>query len=50
MAHIERIIAELSTLDEAQQARLLALVEQVKAERAAAGVRQLRSIVGPAPC
>ena len=37
MGHTERIIAELATLDEAQQASLLAFVEQLKAERAAAG-------------
>jgi hypothetical protein len=33
MGTIDRIIAEASTLDETQQARLLAFVEQLKAER-----------------
>lgn len=36
MGHTERIIAELATLDEAQQASLLAFVERLKAERSAA--------------
>ena len=34
MGHAERIIAEIATLDEAEQARLLAFVEALKAARA----------------
>lgn len=33
MGHTERIIAELATLDEAEQARLLAFVRELKAAR-----------------
>ena len=36
MGHAERIMAEIATLDEAEQARLLAYVEKLKAERAVA--------------
>jgi len=36
MGHAERIIAELESLDEAEQARLLAYVEKLKAERSRA--------------
>ena len=35
MGHAERIIAEISTLNEAEQASLLAYVEKLKAGRAA---------------
>ena len=34
MGHAERIIAEIATLDEAEQARLLAFVGALKAARA----------------
>jgi hypothetical protein len=34
MGHAERIIAEIATLDEAEQARLLVFVESLKAARA----------------
>lgn len=33
MGHTERIIAEIATLDEAEQARLLAFVRDLKAAR-----------------
>lgn len=36
MGHAERIIAEIATLDEIEQASLLAYVEKLKAGRAAA--------------
>ena len=41
MGHAERIIAELASLSEAEQARLLAYVEELKVERMAARSLQL---------
>ena len=42
MGHTEkRLIAELATLNEAEQARLLAYVERLKAERLAGAVNGL---------
>lgn len=41
MGHTERIIAELASLNEAEQASLLAYVEKLKAERHVAGALAL---------
>lgn len=41
MGHAERIIAEIATLDEIEQASLLAYVEKLKAGRAAAKAMEL---------
>lgn len=38
MGHTERIIVELASLDATEQARLLAFVETLKAERLSRGV------------
>ena len=42
MGHAEKIIAELATLDEAEQARLLAFVEMLKCARVNALTEQQR--------
>ena len=41
MGHAERIIAEIATLDEIEQASLLAYVEKLKAGRAVAKAMEL---------
>lgn len=41
MGHAERIIAEIATLDEFEQASLLAYVEKLKAGRAVAKAMEL---------
>jgi hypothetical protein len=41
MGHAERIIAEIATLDESEQASLLAYVEKLKAGRATAQAPKL---------
>ena len=47
MGHIEqRLIAELATLNQAEQASLLAHVERLKAERSAAAVQGLTAAQG----
>ena len=40
MGHTERIIAELATLDEAEQARLLVFMAELRAARARASTGQ----------